>query len=132
MAVDSDTIWTIIIVAIVLAAFGKELTNGSNQKTPVYPPNPDSPTKVPAQESPTVEPLAMNLDEAPSSAPKHKGIGRWLFLLVLSLAALAFAWFIWPTRYRYDRMDFPNGISWPVLLTGSQKTQASYARSWLG
>jgi hypothetical protein len=60
--------------------------------------------------------ILANLPPQTLPTPKHYGIGRWLLLLALSLGALAFAWFIWPTQYRYGRMDFPNGISYPVRI----------------
>ncbi|MGO8788431.1 MAG: hypothetical protein ACLQVL_13765 [Terriglobia bacterium] len=66
------------------------------------------------------------------SDPKRNGIVGWLFFLVLSLAAFAFAWFDWPTRYRYDRVNLEEGVSFPVRIDRfSGKTEILYPRGWV-
>lgn len=62
------------------------------------------------------------------------GVARWQaglpFFRLMSLSApsqrlaalaalgvvLAFAWFVWPTPYRYDRLSLGRGISYPVRI----------------
>ncbi len=65
--------------------------------------------------------------------PKRNGTGGWVLLLFLSLAALAFAWFVWPTRYRYDRLDLSNGASYPLRMDRfSGKTEGFFPpRGWV-
>jgi hypothetical protein len=112
------------------------------------PTNPES--KVPDGESLTKEELLCQIAElkrlsdqhranlSPKSAetpsqPRFRFAQYLVIWLSIILPVLAFAWFVWPTRYRYDRMDFSNGVSYPVRINRfSEKSEVlTPDRGWV-
>ncbi|MGH9705133.1 MAG: GGDEF domain-containing protein [Candidatus Acidiferrales bacterium] len=76
------------------------------------------------------ERLGMNMNSDAAGPGNSKTLTQFRTVLTVVLAVALFAWFIWPTRYRYDHIKM-GSYTFPVRIDRlSGRTEALYPGGW--